>query len=206
MTWPGASVEDATNWVFNAFMDSSGHRDNIMGKAWDVVAVGAYKGSGDTFMWTVLFADKCSSSTPTATPKPKPPATAKPKPKPAATPRPTPKPTPGPPASHATPTPTVAPEPSAAWTPFGSSRARPDATPTAELRRARRGRGDGALRPDCSGSSPTGADLGLVDSIVTTHRAFFAMAVHRTRRRFLRRRSIAPGPSGRGPHRTPPLG
>jgi uncharacterized protein YkwD len=41
VTWEGATVEEATNWVFNAFMDSSGHRANIMGKAWDVVAVGA---------------------------------------------------------------------------------------------------------------------------------------------------------------------
>ena len=37
--WPGASEEEATNWVFDAFMNSQGHRDNIMGKAWDVVAV-----------------------------------------------------------------------------------------------------------------------------------------------------------------------
>ena len=55
--WPGASEEEATNWVFDAFMNSQGHRDNIMGKAWDVVAVGAYKGPDDKFMWTVLFAD-----------------------------------------------------------------------------------------------------------------------------------------------------
>ena len=60
--WPGASEEEATNWVFDAFMNSQGHRDNIMGKAWDVVAVGAYKGPDDKFMWTVLFADRCSSS------------------------------------------------------------------------------------------------------------------------------------------------
>ncbi len=55
--WKGASEEDATNWVFDAFMKSEGHRDNIMGNAWDVVAVGAYKGPDDKFMWTVLFAD-----------------------------------------------------------------------------------------------------------------------------------------------------
>ena len=58
--WKGASEEDATNWVFDAFMNSEGHRDNIMGKAWDVVAVGAYKGPDDKFMWTVLFADSCT--------------------------------------------------------------------------------------------------------------------------------------------------
>ena len=43
VTWAGASEEDATKWVFDQFMNSSGHRENIMGKAWDVVAVGAYK-------------------------------------------------------------------------------------------------------------------------------------------------------------------
>ena len=75
VTWPGASVDDATKWIFDQFMNSSGHRANILGKAWDVVAVGAYKGTwkgnADTFMWTVLFADKCGSTT-TATPKPTP--------------------------------------------------------------------------------------------------------------------------------------
>lgn len=83
--WRGASVEDATNWVFDAFMKSEGHRDNIMGKSWDVVAVGAYKGPDDKFMWTVLFADSCSSK-PDPTPKP----THKPKPKPDPTPKPDP--------------------------------------------------------------------------------------------------------------------
>ena len=29
-----------TAYVFELFMNSSGHRANIMGKAWDVVAVG----------------------------------------------------------------------------------------------------------------------------------------------------------------------
>ncbi|HEY6569533.1 MAG TPA: CAP domain-containing protein [Candidatus Limnocylindrales bacterium] len=79
--WRGASVEDATNWVFDAFMKSDGHRDNIMGKSWDVVAVGAYKGPDDKFMWTVLFADSCSSK-PDPTPKPTPKPEPKPKPDP----------------------------------------------------------------------------------------------------------------------------
>ncbi len=104
VTWEGATVEEATNWVFNAFMDSSGHRANIMGKAWDVVAVGAYKGPGSQFMWTVLFADRCGSTAPKATPKPTPKATPKPKATPRATPRATPKPTPKA-ASRATPRP-----------------------------------------------------------------------------------------------------
>jgi uncharacterized protein YkwD len=115
VTWEGATVEEATNWVFNAFMDSSGHRANIMGKAWDVVAVGAYKGPGSQFMWTVLFADRCGSTAPKATPKPTPKATPKPKPK--ATPRPTPKPTP-----RATPRPKPTVTPAPAWTPFVPTR------------------------------------------------------------------------------------
>ena len=40
-TWPGASEEDVTAYIFDLFMDSDGHRRNIMGKDWDVVAVGA---------------------------------------------------------------------------------------------------------------------------------------------------------------------
>jgi uncharacterized protein YkwD len=68
VTWRGASEEDATNWVFDAFMASSGHRANVLGEAWDAVAVGAYRTTGDTFVWTVLFADRCSTSTPFTTP------------------------------------------------------------------------------------------------------------------------------------------
>ena len=43
-TWPGASEADATSYIFDQFMNSSGHRANIMGKAWDVVAVGRLPG------------------------------------------------------------------------------------------------------------------------------------------------------------------
>ena len=43
-------------------MDSSGHRKNILGKSWEVIGVGAYKGADGKKMWTVLFADKCGSS------------------------------------------------------------------------------------------------------------------------------------------------
>ena len=83
-TWPGASEEDVTAYVFGLFMDSSGHRANIMGKSWDVVAVGAYRTTGDHYVWTALFADKCAAATPAPTPKP----TAKPTPKPTAKPTP----------------------------------------------------------------------------------------------------------------------
>ncbi len=98
---------EATAAIHRMFMDSSGHRKNVLGRSWDAIGVGAYKGSDGKKMWTVLFADKCGSSA-KATPKPAPKATPKPKPTPRPTPRPTPKPTPEP-----TPTPTPTPAPTA---------------------------------------------------------------------------------------------
>ncbi len=104
VTWPGASESDVTTYVFNEWMKSKGHRANIMGKAWDVVGVGAIRWTEDKYVWTVLFADKCGSGG--ATPKP----TAKPTPKP--TPKPTKRPTPKPTAQRtAKPTPKPTPKP-----------------------------------------------------------------------------------------------
>ena len=104
--WNNYPDDLATAAIQQAFMDSAGHRANILGKAWDVIGIGAYKGPTGKKMWTVLFADKCgSTSTPKSTPKP----TSKPKPR--ATPRPTPRPTP---RRTANPTPALTPEP----TPF----------------------------------------------------------------------------------------
>jgi uncharacterized protein YkwD len=99
---------DATAAIHRMFMDSSGHRRNILGRRWDAIGIGAYKGADGKKMWTVLFADKCGSSVAKASPKPAAKATTRPqaKPKPKATPRPTPKPTPRP-----TPTPTPTPDP-----------------------------------------------------------------------------------------------
>ena len=110
-TWPGASEEDVTAYVFDLFMDSSGHRANIMGKSWDVVAVGAYRTTGDHYVWTVLFADKCGT-TPAPTPEPTPEPTPKPTPEPTPSPtaRPTASPHTRPPAdrqSHTRPRPPV---------------------------------------------------------------------------------------------------
>lgn len=100
--WNTYPDDSATRAIHQGFMDSSGHRKNILGKAWDVVGVGAYKGADGKKMWTVLFADRCGS-TAKAAPKPAPKATPKPRP---AAPRPTPKPTPKP-----TPAPTPTPDP-----------------------------------------------------------------------------------------------
>jgi uncharacterized protein YkwD len=105
--WNNYPDDIATKTVHRMFMQSSGHRANILGRRWDVIGVGAYKGPTGKKMWTVLFADKCGGTTaskPKATARPK--AVAKPAPKPAATPRPTPVPTPVP-----TPNKTMPPEP-----------------------------------------------------------------------------------------------
>ncbi len=111
--WNTYPDNTATAAIHKMFMESSGHRKNILGRAWDVIGVGAYQGPDNKKMWTVLFADKCGSTAPKATPKPtpkptaKPRPTAKPTPKPVrATPKPTPEPTPKP-----TPTPTPTPSP-----------------------------------------------------------------------------------------------
>ena len=112
-TYPDA---EATAQIHQMFMGSSGHRANILGKSWDVIGVGSYKGADGKKMWTVLFADKCGTTvkaTPKPTARPKPAATPKPKPVTVrATPKPTPKPTPRP-----TPTPTPTPIPTPVPTP-----------------------------------------------------------------------------------------
>jgi uncharacterized protein YkwD len=121
---------------FNEWKGSSGHLANMKG-AYNVVGIGIFKGDGrdhgsgafsvDTaaypvHVFTAVFAQKCSSPTPTpkptATPTPRPSATATPRPTPTPTPRPTPNPTPTPrptptptprPTGDATPTPTASP-------------------------------------------------------------------------------------------------
>jgi uncharacterized protein YkwD len=100
--WNNYPDDVATTTVQRQFMNSAGHRANILGKAWDVIGIGAYKGPTGKKMWTVIFADRCgtTSSTPKATPKPTPKPTTKPRstaaPQPKATPKPTPTPTPTP--------------------------------------------------------------------------------------------------------------
>ena len=85
--WNDYPDDQATAAIQQMFMDSAPHRSNILGTAWDVIGVGAYKGSDGKKMYTVLFADKCGA-TPSPTPKPTP------KPTPRPTPKPTPHPTP----------------------------------------------------------------------------------------------------------------
>ena len=60
--WNNYPDNVATGAVHQAFMKSPGHRSNILGKKWDVIGVGAYKGPTGKKMWTVIFADKCGGS------------------------------------------------------------------------------------------------------------------------------------------------
>lgn len=170
--WNTNPDADATARIHALFMDSSGHRANILGKSWDVIGIGAYKGSDGKKMWTVLFADRCGTTS--TTPKPKPSVKPKPKPPPTvarATPRPTPKPTPRP-TPKPTPTPTPEPTPTPIPTsPIGPNdlRQEPGATDPTD------GPGDGSPP---TGATPTGATraglrvvapvatTGLVDTIV----------------------------------------
>ena len=113
--WNNYPDDTATAAIHKMFMDSTDHRRNVLGRAWDVIGVGAYQGPGGKKMWTVLFADKCGTTvkaTPKPTARPKPAATPKPKPQAQATPKPTPRPTPKPtPSPTPTPVPTPTPEP-----------------------------------------------------------------------------------------------
>ena len=111
--WNNYPDDVATATIQRQFMDSADHRSNILGKRWDVIGVGAYKGPTGKKMWTVLFADKCGSTStaPKATPKPTTKPTAKATPKP--TPKPTAAPTPAAPiiVESPSPEPTTSPEP-----------------------------------------------------------------------------------------------
>jgi uncharacterized protein YkwD len=167
--WNNYPDDVATAAIHEAFMNSSGHRANILGKSWDVIGVGAYKGPGGKKMWTVLFADKCGTATPTATPRPTPKPTPKPTAKPVATPKPTakpvatPKPTPRPtPVATATPSPTPTPIPSPTATPDDVLRPSPrPASPSAPPSAA-----PAAVRPPALGVVEPWRPPGLVETIV----------------------------------------
>ncbi len=106
--WNTYPDDIATSGIQQMFMNSAGHRANILGTGWDHIGVGAYKGPDGKKMWTVLFADKCGSSSstakPTAKPIAKPPARPTARPTARLTPRPTPKPAVAEPAESPEPT------------------------------------------------------------------------------------------------------
>ena len=174
--WNTYPDDVATAEIQSAFMGSAGHRANILGKAWDVIGIGAYKGPDGKKMWTVLFADKCGSTS--TAPKPTPKPTAKPRPR--ATPRPTPrstpkpKPTPKPAVAAASPSPSPSPSPTppipsgtdetAAPDPSTSAGGAPEAgsAPGAIVRDADPTTAEGSLRVTDPPTSP-----GLLDTIIS---------------------------------------
>ena len=115
--WNNYPDDVATSGIHKMFMGSSGHRANILGKTWDVIGIGAYKGPTGKKMWTVLFADKCGSTAPKPTAKPTPRPTRKPTAKPTARPKPAPRATARPTAKPVKATPEPTPEPTPAPTP-----------------------------------------------------------------------------------------
>jgi uncharacterized protein YkwD len=161
--WNTYPDDDATAAIHRMFMDSSGHRANVLGRAWDAIGVGAYKGSDGKKMWTVLFADKCGGSTskpkPAPKPTPRPTVRSTPKPAPKATPKPTAAPIPAPTPS---PTPTPTPIP-IATSPLAGLEARRDERP---------GGAEGESIPPAPRDGPglrivaSSAPGGLVDTIV----------------------------------------
>jgi uncharacterized protein YkwD len=118
----GYPDDSATAQIQQMFMNSPGHRANILNSVWNVAGVGAYKGADGKDMWTVLFADKCGSA-PASTPKPTPTPTPKPTPTPTSTPATTAAPTS---TAQATPKPTAKPTPK----PTAGPTAKPTATST----------------------------------------------------------------------------
>lgn len=127
--WDNADDATATTMIQQMFMNSTEHRDNILGATWDVMGIGAYQAADGKKIWTVLFADSCATA-PKPTPKPTPKATPRPTATPVRVPTSTPTaaahPTPSP-VFHASPTPAqpvTTPEPSASPTPT------PTPTPT----------------------------------------------------------------------------
>jgi uncharacterized protein YkwD len=129
--WITADDATAAQGVHSMFMNSPGHRANIMGKTWDVIGIGAYQGGTEKRMFTVLFAESCAAAAtpkPTPTPTPKPTPTPTPKPTPTPTPKPTPTPTPSP-APTTLPVPTTAPTLAPTPAPTPAPRPTPKATP-----------------------------------------------------------------------------
>jgi len=133
--WNNYPDDQATSAIQAMFMNSPDHKQNILGPAWDVVGIGAYKGPDGKKMWAVVFADKCGSVAPAPTHKPVPPkptvrpAPVKPKATPAASPSVTPSEAPSPnpaPSVDAipSPSPSLSPAPSGevAVAPGGSLR------------------------------------------------------------------------------------
>jgi uncharacterized protein YkwD len=162
--WNNYPDDQATSEIQAMFMNSPDHRANILGPAWDVVGIGAYKGPDGKMMWSLVFADKCAAAAPAPTPppsKPKPPV----KPTSPPTPDPTPPPTPHPtrtPSPTPSPTPTPTPTPNPTSSPIGT----PTPTSTASLEPSPAPSGEVAVAPGRSlRVADPAAPQGLLDSI-----------------------------------------
>ncbi len=188
--WNTYPDDVATAEIQSAFMNSSGHRANILGKSWDVIGIGAYKGADGKKMWTVLFADRCGSTSPTPKPtprptaKPRPQATPRPTPKPLAKPKATPKPSPKVAVVSASPSPEASPSatppipspPADSGSPgagssgggTGSGTGAGDANPPTTVRDAVPGTAETSLRVVDPGTSP-----GLFEAVVSGVTGFF---------------------------------
>jgi uncharacterized protein YkwD len=130
----GFSDADSPVKINEGFMNSSGHRANILNSAWSHGGVGAYGADGVMWggkvrnirMYTELFIKLKSAPAPTPAPTPPPP--------PPPTPAPTPKPptaTPKPPAPTPAPTPKPAPVSTPRQIPLETATATPVPTPSA---------------------------------------------------------------------------
>jgi uncharacterized protein YkwD len=149
--WNNYPDDQSTAEIQTMFMNSPDHRQNILGPAWDVVGIGAYKGADGKKMWSVVFADKCGSVS-------SPPKPVKSKPKP--TPR------PAPVKPRAVPTATPKPSPTPSPTPSSAPSLTPSPTPTASLGATPAPSGEVALTGQASlrvGDPP--APQGLLESI-----------------------------------------
>jgi uncharacterized protein YkwD len=53
--WNTAPDNDATRYMQKLFMESPGHRSNLVAKNWDSAGIGAFKGTDGEIRYTVLF-------------------------------------------------------------------------------------------------------------------------------------------------------
>ncbi len=141
--WNNYADSEATAHIQQSWMKSASHHENIVGKAWDAMAVGAYKLADGRHYWTVLFADRCPTAPP-ATPRPTARATGRPTPPPSSPVAPsqfppTIAPTPASPtiapslasAAPASPSPALTPAIPSPWSTPGAAAASPSAGPVA---------------------------------------------------------------------------
>lgn len=170
--WNNYPDDQATDVVQTDFMNSPEHRQNILGPAWKVAGVGAYKLADGRKFYTVLFADTtgCGSAPvatptpkPTAVPTPKPTAIATPEPTAAATPARTPAPTPRPtpartPQPTPEPTPTLVPTPEPTPTPVLTPAPAPTPTPTSAPTPTLVPPANVVPTPDATAPVPNGSD------------------------------------------------